>query len=67
MPWGIGDASGHTKAADTPAKRAKWTRTANRMLEQGASDAEAIMAANRSVKGGGGSKKRGNPHGGRAY
>jgi hypothetical protein len=51
MPWGSVQASEHTKAATTPKKKRQWSAVANKMLKGGASDAEAIMAANAAVKG----------------
>lgn len=51
MPWGSVQASQHTKQANTPKKKRQWSAVANKMLTGGASDAEAIMAANAAVRG----------------
>lgn len=51
MPWGSVQASQHTKKANTPRKKRQWSAVANKMLQGGASDAEAIMAANAAVRG----------------
>lgn len=58
MPWGSVQASEHTKKANTPKKKRQWSTVANKMLQGGASDAEAIMAANAAVGGKRKSKKR---------
>lgn len=50
MPWGSGQASSKTKKASTPKKKRQWSKVANSMKRQGASDAESIMAANAAVR-----------------
>lgn len=50
MPWGSVHASDKTKKASTPKKKRQWSKVANSMLRQGASDAESIMAANAAVR-----------------
>lgn len=58
MPWGSGDASKHTKKADTPQEQELWQKVANSARRRGLSDAEAIREANGVVakRQGGGSK-----------
>lgn len=51
MPWGSVHASQHTKQAKTAKQKRQWSTVANKMLTGGASDAEAIMAANAAVRG----------------
>ena len=51
MPWTPSEATAHTKAADTPAKQAKWAAVANDALRRGLSEAAAIRSANAVVKG----------------
>lgn len=54
MPWTAGDASSHTKKANTEAKKKKWAKIANRALttcladggNQGDCEASAIRIAN---------------------
>lgn len=46
MPWSEADAAHKTKHADTPAKRAKWARIANAVLEKDGDEGRAIRIAN---------------------
>lgn len=49
MPWKPGDAAQHTKAADTPAKRARWAKLANACLEHHGDEGRAIKIANAAM------------------
>ena len=55
MPWNSGDATSHTKKADSLAKQRAWARIANSVLKQclkkGQGDCEgrAIRIANAAV------------------
>jgi len=57
MPWSASDADGHTKKADTPAKKKRWAETANaaraKAIKDGKSekeaDASAIRIANAAI------------------
>lgn len=51
MPWTAKDAKRHTKKANTPAKRRKWSKIANSALRKGSSEGSAIRQANAAVKG----------------
>ena len=51
MPWTPGDAKSHTKAANTPAKAAKWAAIANSVLKKNRDEGMAIRVANDAVKG----------------
>lgn len=50
MPWKPSDATSKTKAANTPAKKRKWSKTANAALKNTGNDKSAIRIANASVK-----------------
>lgn len=51
MPWtDRKDALSHTKKADTPEKQDAWLEAANRAMQGGASDGEAVRAGNSAVK-----------------
>lgn len=50
MPWKASDAPKKTKKASTPAKRRKWKKVANSILEKGGSEGKAIRIANYVVK-----------------
>jgi uncharacterized protein YdaT len=49
MPWTAKDAPGHTKKASTRDLREMWARIANRLLEHGVDEGEAIRRANAAV------------------
>ena len=50
MPWKPSGAKRHTKQANTPKKKALWSKIANRLLAEGASEGSAIRQANAVVK-----------------
>lgn len=50
MPWKPSDATRHTKAASTDAKKRKWAHVANHSLAEGSSEGEAIRKANSAVR-----------------
>jgi uncharacterized protein YdaT len=50
MPWTMGSARQHTKAAKSPKQKRQWAHVANSMLERGSSEGSAIRAANAVVK-----------------
>jgi hypothetical protein len=49
MPWTAGDALGHTKKANTPAKQRRWAKIANKTLDKTGDEARAIREANAVV------------------
>jgi hypothetical protein len=49
MPWSANDAKGHTRKANTPAKRKKWAAVANDILKQSKDEGKAIKIANAAV------------------
>lgn len=49
MPWSATDAPRHNSRADTPAKRALWSKVANEELRQHGDEGRAIRAANAAV------------------
>ena len=51
MPWIPGDATKHSKKADTDAKRKKWARVANGVLKESGDEGKAIRLANLVMKG----------------
>jgi len=58
MPWTARDARRFTKKADTPAKRRKWAKIANKALESGKSEASAVRIANAAISGKSKKKKK---------
>ena len=50
MPWQPSSAPGKTRKAKTPAKRRKWSKVANSVLQGGASEGKAIRIANAALK-----------------
>jgi uncharacterized protein YdaT len=50
MPWGKEDARRHTKKAKSDVRKRQFAHVANSMLERGASEGSAIVAANSAVK-----------------
>lgn len=50
MPWEPKDATRFTKKATTSLLRKQWADVANSELARGASDAEAVKAANSVIK-----------------
>lgn len=50
MPWKASDASGKTKAANTPRKRRLWAEIANAELRKHGDEGRAIRAANAAVR-----------------
>jgi len=50
MPWRPSDARRHTKKARSRKDQEVWSEIANRLLEEGASEASAIRQANAVIK-----------------
>lgn len=50
MPWGAKDAKRHTKKARTAKQQRQWSHVANSELRRGASEGQAVRAANAVVK-----------------
>lgn len=49
MPWTADDAEGHTKKANTAAKKKQWAAVANKVLKDTGDEAKAIKEANAAV------------------
>jgi len=50
MPWTHSDASGFTKAADTPHKQRQWSLVANSILEHTQNEGAAVRGANSVIR-----------------
>lgn len=50
MPWKPADAKAKTKKAKTPNKQAQWAAIANKLLDSGATEGDAIKQANGVAK-----------------
>lgn len=59
MPWGPGDASRHTKKANTPKRKRQWAHVADSALKRGESEGSAIRMASGVIRKGKRGKKRG--------
>lgn len=49
MPWTSKSAHGHTKSANTPAKKKKWSKIAEGLRKKGMEEGRAIRIANAAV------------------
>lgn len=50
MPWKPSDVSGKTKKAKSAKSKRQWSRIANKLLEQGKPEGQAIREASGVVK-----------------
>ena len=50
MPWSPKDSMKHTKKANTEAKRKKWARIANGVLQESGDEGKAVRLANLAMK-----------------
>lgn len=58
MPWDNTSATRFTKKADTARLRKMWADVANKALDEGASDGEAVRKANGAVRDAAAKKRR---------
>lgn len=58
MPWKPEDAKRHSKKADSPAQKRRWSEIANAVLEESGDEGKAIRIANARMRG-----ERKKPHG----